>query len=118
LTGPAAGKNPQKEERYIRKLGARSQVAIPKDIVDSLQLKEGDQVSIVREKNYIIIEPVKVVPKNALYYKYKSDNEYITAGDIEQAAAEAEKDYRAGELKQFKNADDILKENDRALEDE
>jgi AbrB family looped-hinge helix DNA binding protein len=118
LMESAKNKNYQKEARYIRKVGARSQVTIPKDIIDGLQLKEGDQVSVVREKSYIIIEPVKIVPKDALYYSYQSDDQYITAGDIEEAAAEAEKDYRAGKLKKYSDPDAILKDHNWVAGDE
>lgn len=116
MSGFVTGKESASNDRYIRKLGARSQVTIPKDIVDYLQLKEGDQVSVVRERGYILIEPVKMVPKNALYYKVGKDDEYITADDIEEAAAEAFKDYQAGKLKKYKSAQDMFKDNNWATE--
>ncbi len=105
-------------ERYIRKLGARSQVTIPKDIVDYLKLKEGDQVSMVREKGQIIIEPVKIVPRDALYYEVGETDQYITADDIKQAAAEAVSDYQAGKLKKYKSSEDLFKANDWVVEEE
>ncbi len=105
-------------ERYIRKLGARSQVTIPKDIVDYLQLKEGDQVSMVREKGQIIIEPVKIVPRDALYYEVGADDQYITADDIKEAAAEAVSDYQAGKLKKYKTTEDLFKANNLDVEQE
>ena len=116
MSGPVTGKKSASYDRYIRKLGARSQVTIPKDIVDYLQLKEGDQVSVVREKGHIIIEPVKIVPKNALYYKVDKDDQYITADDIEEAAAEAREDYQTGKLKKYKSVQDIFKDNNWATE--
>jgi len=116
MSGPVTGKKSASYDRYIRKLGARSQVTIPKDIVDYLQLKEGDQVSVVREKGHIIIEPVKIVPKNALYYEVGKDDEYITADDIEEAAAEAREDYQTGKLKKYKSAHDVFKDNNWATE--
>lgn len=108
------GKGPMSHDRYIRKLGARSQVTIPKDIVDYLQLKEGDQVSVVREGGHILIEPVKIVPKNALYYKVGKGDEYITADDIKEAAEEARHDYQSGKLKKYKSAQDYFAENNWA----
>lgn len=117
MAGSASEKKSTKN-RYIRKLGARSQVTIPKDIARDLYLQEGDQLSIVREKNYIVIEPVRVVPKNALYYRPGKDNDYITTADIEQAAAEAEKDYRDGKLKKYKSAEDMLIDSEWVPEEE
>ena len=116
MSGSAIGKESASNERYVRKVGERSQVTIPKDIVDYLQLKEGDQVSVVRERGHILIEPVKMVPKNALYYEVGKDDEYITAGDIEEAAAEALEDYQTGKLKKYKSAHDVFKDNNWATE--
>jgi AbrB family looped-hinge helix DNA binding protein len=107
-----SGKETSSQERHIRKLGARSQVTIPKDIVDYLQLKEGDQVSVVREKGQIVIEPVKIVPRDALYYEVGTDDQCITAANIKQAAAEAVSDYQTGKLKNYRSAEDLLKAND------
>jgi AbrB family looped-hinge helix DNA binding protein len=118
MSRPSSGRGSASNERYIRKLGARSQVTIPKDIVDYLQLKEGDQVSMVREKGQIIIEPVKIVPRDALYYEVGSDDQYITAEDLKQAATEAISDYQAGKLKQYKNAEELFKTNDWVVEEE
>ena len=116
MSGSVNGKESTSHNRYIRKLGARSQVTIPKDIVDYLQLKEGDQVSVVRGKGHILIEPVKMVPKIAIYYKVGKDDEYITAADIEEAAAEAREDYQTGKLKKYKSAQDMFKDNNWATE--
>jgi len=116
MSGSAIGKESASHDRYIRKLGARSQVTIPKDIVNYLQLKEGDQVSVVREKGHILIEPVKMVPKNALYYGVGKDDGYITADDIVEAAAEAREDYQAGKLKKYKSAQDMFEDNDWATD--
>ena len=118
MSRPSSGRGSASNERYIRKVGARSQVTIPKDIADYLQLKEGDQVSMVREKGQIIIEPVKIVPRDALYYEAGTDDQYITAEDLKQAAAEAVNDYQAGKLKQYKNAEDLFKANDWVTEEE
>jgi len=93
-------------------------VTIPKDIVDYLQLKEGDQVSMVREKGQIIIEPVKIVPRDALYYEAGTDDQYITADDIKEAAAEAVSDYQAGKLKKYKTTEDLFKANNLDVEQE
>jgi AbrB family looped-hinge helix DNA binding protein len=116
MSGSVTGKEAASHGRYIRKLGARSQVTIPKDIVDYLQLKEGDQVSVVREKDHILIEPVKMVPKNALYYEFGKDDEYITANDIKEAATEARRDYETGKLKKYKSTQEMIKDNDWAAE--
>ena len=104
------------KEQYIRKVGKHSQVTIPKKIVNCLHIDEGDQVRVGMLNDCIIIEPVRVVPKGALYYKYDTDNEYITIKDLEEAVAEAERDYKEGKLKTYQDAIEIFKENDRPTE--
>lgn len=100
------------KEQYIRKVGKHSQVTIPKKIVNCLHIDEGDQVRVGMLNDCIIIEPVRVVPKGALYYKYGTDNEYITIKDLEEAVAEAERDYKKGKLKTYQDVIDIIKEKD------
>lgn len=99
-------------EQYIRKVGKHSQVTIPKKIVNCLHIDEGDQVRVGMLNDCIIIEPVRVVPKGALYYKYGTDNEYITIKDLEGAVAEAKLDYKKGKLKTYHDAVEIFKEKD------
>jgi AbrB family looped-hinge helix DNA binding protein len=116
MSASVTGKESASRERHIRKVGARAQVTIPKEIVDYLQLKEGDQVSVVRERGHILIEPVKMVPKNALYYEVGKDDEFITADDINEAVVEAHEDYQSGKLKKYKNAQDMFTDNNWAVE--
>lgn len=43
-------------------LKAKSQVTIPKDIVNSLDLSQGDQFEVMEEDGKIIFVPVTVYP--------------------------------------------------------
>jgi antitoxin MazE len=96
------------QAQYIRRLGKRSQITIPKKMVKHLSLNEGDQLRVDLVEERIIIEPVKIVPKDALYYKPNSEDEFITEIDIQQAAAEAEQDYKQGKLKTYSKADENI----------
>ena len=106
-----------KKEQYIRKVGKRSQVTIPKKIVECLHIDEGDQVRVGMINDCIIIEPVKVVPKGALYYKYGTAGEFITLNDLEEAVAEADRDYKAGGLKTYQDVTVMFKDNNWPTKD-
>lgn len=104
-------------ELYIRKVGKRAQVTIPKKIVEHLHIDEGDQVRVGMLNDCIIIEPVKVVPKGALYYKYGSEIEFITLKDLKEAVAEANSDYKKGKLKSYRDATEMLEDIGCPVED-
>ena len=47
-------------------LKAKSQVTIPKDIVNSLKLSQGDQFDIIEENGKIILVPVAIYPEQVI----------------------------------------------------
>lgn len=47
-------------------LKAKSQVTIPKDIVNSLDLNQGDQFEVMEEDGKIIFVPVAVYPERVI----------------------------------------------------
>lgn len=47
-------------------LKAKSQVTIPKDIVNSLDLNQGDQFEVMEEDGKIILVPVAVYPERVI----------------------------------------------------
>lgn len=48
----------------LAELRQKSQVTIPKDIVNSLGLKEGDKFDVFEEEGIIYLVPVTVYPKS------------------------------------------------------
>lgn len=51
----------------LAELRAKSQVTIPKELVDKLGLAEGDKMEIYEKDGVICIMPVVVYPKKYLY---------------------------------------------------
>ena len=51
----------------IIELRKKSQITLPKEIVNELNLKEGDKLSISIRNGSIVIEPVVVYPKEYIY---------------------------------------------------
>ena len=56
-------------------LKAKSQVTIPKDIVNSLDLNQGDQFEVMEEDGKIILVPVAVYPERVIKNLKKSVKE-------------------------------------------
>lgn len=56
-------------------LKAKSQVTIPKDIVNSLDLNQGDQFEVMEEDGMIIFVPVAVYPERVIENLKKSVKE-------------------------------------------
>lgn len=48
----------------VMELRKKSQITIPKDIIDALKLHEGDKLEINQKDGIIFIQPVCVYPKN------------------------------------------------------
>lgn len=77
----------------------RSQLTIPKPIMDALHLEEGDQLDIsVDDNGRIILEPTVAVPKAQAYFW----TEEWQAGE-----RKADEDIKAGRMKLLTNLDDL-----------
>lgn len=83
------------------RLNKRSQVTIPKAIVEQLHLEEGDQLQVsLDEDGRIILEPTVAVPRSQAWFwteKWQAEER------------EAEEDIRAGRYDVIRNADDLDK---------
>lgn len=79
----------------IIELRKKSQITLPKEIVNQLNLQEGDKLEISIENGCIKLEPVAVYPK-----------EYILklAEEIQVLREDPKFEYNA-----FENVDDLLK---------
>lgn len=47
-------------------LKAKSQVTIPKDIVNSMDLNQGDQFEVIEDNGKIILTPVAIYPEHII----------------------------------------------------
>ncbi|WP_311537508.1 AbrB/MazE/SpoVT family DNA-binding domain-containing protein [uncultured Anaerococcus sp.] len=47
-------------------LKAKSQVTIPKDIVNSMELNQGDQFEVIEDDGKIVLVPVAVYPEHVI----------------------------------------------------
>ena len=88
----------------LRKLGKSNQVAIPKEIITVLGLKQDDYIDISVHNNRIILEPKVLVPKDQAYFFTK---------EWQADELEAEKDIRKGRVTKTKNLDNLFKEMDK-----
>lgn len=98
-------------ERYLRKVGKRNTVTLPKEIVEMLTIKEGDPIELIKRGNHILIVPMQTIPKDAIYYKDGESDEFITARDLERIKEEGLRDYKEGKLKEYDNAEDMFKDH-------
>lgn len=56
-------------EKYpMSEFRKKSQVTIPKEIVDQFNLEEGDRLEFIPEKDGIKIRPVVTIPKSQLFF--------------------------------------------------
>ena len=79
----------------LAELRTKSQITIPKNIVISLGLNEGDKLEVVEKDGMILLMPVAVYPK-----KYVEDLRTELSALKEQIAS--------GNKKVFSNADDLM----------
>ena len=65
-------------------LKAKSQVTIPKDIVNSMELNQGDQFEVIEDKGKIVLVPVAIYPEHvikSLKAEVKEIKESISNGE-------------------------------------
>ncbi|SDJ16900.1 AbrB/MazE/SpoVT family DNA-binding domain-containing protein [Natribacillus halophilus] len=77
----------------------RSQVTIPKEFVDALNLHEGDRLECRLENGRIVIVPTVEIPK---------DQAWFWTEEWQEEEREAEEDIKAGRVKTFDNVDDLI----------
>ena len=52
----------------LRKLGQNNQIAVPKEIVESLRLQVNDYLDVRIVGNTIVLEPQVMIPKDQQYF--------------------------------------------------
>jgi len=77
-------------EKYpISEFRKKSQVTIPKEIVDQFNLEEGDKLEFIPEKDGIKIRPVVTIPKSQLFFWTER---------WQEGEKEADEDIKAGRI--------------------
>lgn len=85
----------------ITQLRSRSQITIPKNIIDKLGLKEGDNLNIEIENGKIIVKPVVMVPKEQAWF---------WSDDWQASEKQVDADIKAGRIKTANNIDELMKD--------
>ncbi|ADG07664.1 MULTISPECIES: AbrB/MazE/SpoVT family DNA-binding domain-containing protein [Kyrpidia] len=80
------------------RLGKRSQIVLPKPIVEALQLEEGTEFEITVVDGRIVMEPLVSVPRSQAWFWTEK---------WQREEREAEEDVRAGRLTTIRNTDDL-----------
>jgi len=96
-------------KKYYRKLGRRSQVTIPKEIVKEFELQEGNLLRVMKVGSTAVLLPVKTIPRGAVYFEPDS-YKFITERDIKEAISEAREEYKAGKLKVYDDVDKLFED--------
>lgn len=81
-------------------LKAKSQVTIPKDIVNSLDLNQGDQFEVMEEDGKIIFVPVAVYPERVIE-------------NLKKSVKELKVSIKNGDQPVFDNIDSLFEELDK-----
>lgn len=85
----------------ITQLRSRSQITIPKNIIETLGLKEGDNLNIEIENGKIILKPVVMVPKNQAWF---------WTDEWQTAEKEVDEDVKSGKIKIADDIDELMKD--------
>jgi len=92
----------KKEVRImLTQLRGRSQITIPKNIIDTLGLKENDNLNIEVENGKIIINPVVVIPK---------DQAWFWADEWQLSEKEVDEEVKSGKIKTANSIDELMKD--------
>ncbi len=84
----------------LTQLRGRSQITIPKSIIETLGLKEGDNFDVEIENGRIIVKPVVMIPK---------DQAWFWTNEWQEAEKEIDEDIKSGSIKTANNLDELMK---------
>ena len=89
----------------LRKLGKSNQVAIPKEIISDLGLKQNDYLDIYISGNKVVLEPKLLISKDQAYF--------YTTTEWQIGEREAEKDIKEGRVTKRRDIDELFNELDK-----
>lgn len=82
------------------KVKQKSQVTVPKEIMEALNLKVGDSLECRLEDGKIVFVPMISIPR---------DQAWFWEEEWQKEEREAEQEIKSGRVKTFDNAQDLLK---------
>ena len=85
----------------LTKIRDNSQITIPRNIMDKLDLKKGDTISIELKGDEIILKPVIIIDKSQSWFWNKKS---------QQEEREAEEDIKTGRVKTFHNTVELIED--------
>ena len=87
----------------LRKLGQNYQIALPKEIIETLHLRVNDYLDIKVENNKVIIEPQVMIPK---------DQAYFYTPQWQEGEIKADEDIQKGRVSKTKNIKGLFQKLD------
>ena len=81
-------------------ISSKGQIAIPKEIRDSLHIKSGDRLVYKVDGGRIVLEPVVSVPRSQSYF---------WSPEVQNKVKKADENFKAGNFKTYK-VDKFIKE--------
>ena len=87
----------------LRKLGQNYQLALPKEIIETLHLRVNDYLDIKIENNKVVIEPQIMIPK---------DQAYFYTPEWQEGEIKAAEDIQKGKVSKTKNLKELFKKLD------
>lgn len=85
----------------LTQLRGRSQITIPKNIIETLGLKENDKLSIEIIDGKIVLNPVIVIPK---------DQSWFWTDEWQLSEKEVDEEKKAGKIKTVDSLGQLVKE--------
>ncbi len=73
-------------------ISSKGQIAIPKEIRDVLDIKEGDKLTYKLDKGKIVLEPVINIPRSQAYF---------WTPEIQEKIQKAEDNFKSGNFKKY-----------------
>lgn len=95
LFGRKVGNSDKRGDFIITKLRKKSQITIPKELIDKLGIKEGDEIELIEKDGMIQIIPVVIYPKK-----------YIN--ELKEELSEIKKKIKTGDQPIFDSVDDLF----------
>ncbi|MBI3953062.1 MAG: AbrB/MazE/SpoVT family DNA-binding domain-containing protein [Chloroflexi bacterium] len=86
-------------EPLLTKVTRQGQITLPSDVRRQLHIKEGDLMEVTIEGDRVVMMPKRLIDKSQAYF--------WTEG-WQRGEREAEADIRAGRVKRFKSAEDLI----------
>lgn len=82
-------------------ISSKGQIAIPKEIRETLNIKAGDRLTFKVAEGKLVLEPVINIPRSQAWFWTE---------EVQARIRGAEENFRAGNFKRYDDVDDFLKE--------